>query len=255
MQNIRLIIEYDGGKFFGFQDQGRDDQPTIQGALEKALEQTTGESLRVVGAGRTDAGVHALGQVINIKTRTKIPVERLPYALNMRLPRDIVVREAMRVPDDFHARISATSKVYRYSWYNRPFRSPLWDRFVQFVPEKLDVEAMQQAAEYFIGEHDFAAFRSAKSSTKTSVRRIIQTEWSVEMPLIQWTIEGTGFLYNMVRIMAGTILRIGLGKAPPEQARHALLSGRREDAGPTAPPQGLCMVAVKYESAWPLNER
>lgn len=243
-----MTIEYDGGNYCGFQNQGREDQPTIQAALERALELTTGESLRIVGAGRTDAGVHALGQVINVKTRTKIPVDRLPYALNTRLPRDIVVREARRVPDDFHARISALSKVYRYSWYNRPFPSPLWDRYVQFVPETLDVGGMQRAAEYFVGEHDFAAFRSARGSARTTVRRMIRSTWFVDGPLIQWTIEGTGFLYNMVRIMAGTLLQVGLGHVPAEQVRHALLSGQRNDAGPTASPKGLCMVAVNYDS-------
>lgn len=248
MQNVRMTIEYDGTNYCGFQTQGREDQPTIQAVLEKALLETTGEFLRVVGAGRTDAGVHALGQVINVKTATKIPLHRLPYALNARLPRDIVVHEATRVPDDFHARISAVSKVYRYSWYNRPFRSPFWDRYVQFVPEELNLAAMQCAARYFVGEHDFAAFRSVKSSARTTVRRIIRSDWMIDLPLIHWEVEGTGFLYNMVRIMAGTLLMIGRGKMSPEQVLHALQSGRRGDAGPTAPPQGLCMVEVKYES-------
>ncbi len=247
MQNVRMTIEYDGGNYCGFQRQGREDQPTIQAELEKALLLTTGESLRVIGAGRTDAGVHALGQVINVKTATDIPLSRLPYALNARLPRDIVVREAIRVPDDFHARISAVSKVYRYTWYNRPFRSPFWDRYVQFVSQELDLAAMERAARYFVGEHDFAAFRSVNSSAKTTVRRIFRSELTIDQPLIHWEVEGNGFLYNMVRIMAGTLLMIGLGKMSPEQVLLALRSGRREDAGPTAPPQGLCMLEVKYE--------
>lgn len=246
-RRIRLTIEYDGTGYCGFQDQGREDRPSIQATLEFAWEKLTGERLRVVGAGRTDAGVHALGQVVHLDSNTRIPVDRIPFALNTHLPRDIVVLRAEVVEPTFHARFSASSKVYRYLWFNRPIRSPLFEHRAQWVPEPLRIEAMQEAARLFIGTHDFAAFRSAKGSAKSSVRRILDASVTSDcQPIIQFTVEGDGFLYNMVRIMAGTLLEVGLGRTEPEDVARALQSGVREHAGPTAPPHGLYLVAVRY---------
>lgn len=249
-RSIRLIIEYDGTDYCGFQDQGRPDRPSIQSTLEAAWEEMTGERVRLIGSGRTDAGVHALGQVVQVSnSTTKIPLDRLPHALNVRLPRDIVVLEASEAPAGFHARYSATSKVYRYAWFNRRIRSPFWERRALWVPEPLDIGAMEEAARRLVGRHDFSAFRSAKSTVKSSVRTIFDASIRSDLPHVEFTVEGDGFLYNMVRIMAGTLLEVGLGRAAPSTVTRALRSGRREDAGATAPPHGLYLVEVRYDHA------
>lgn len=248
MQNICLIVEYDGSGYCGFQDQARPDRPSVQAALEKAVHQVTGEAQRVHGAGRTDAGVHAYGQVVHFHTHSRIPAERMPYALNRHLPFDIVVKEARRVPDAFHARKSATSKTYEYVWYNRSQPSPFWRPYAHFVPQPLYIPAMQEAAQAFVGRHDFSAFRSAQATVRSSVRTVLLADVTADLPWVRFTVEGDGFLQHMVRIMAGTLLQIGLGKEGPESVAAALRSKLRNDAGPTAPPQGLYLVRVNYEA-------
>lgn len=247
MRNIRLVLEYDGTDYCGFQDQARPDRPTVQAKLEEALAKTVGERVRITAAGRTDAGVHALGQVVNFVSDTTIPIERIPVALNTRLPKDIAVIRADVVPIDFHARYWAKAKTYRYTWYTRPVLSPFYHRYVQHVPRPLDVPAMHRAAALFVGEHDFAAFRSAHGSTKTTVRHIYASTIERTGDLVHFTIEGSGFLYNMVRIMAGTLLEIGLGRRDIDSVKEALRLGDRELAGPTAPPHGLTLVSVAYD--------
>lgn len=246
MRNIKLTLEYDGTAYCGFQDQARDDRPTIQRTLQRAIASLGAGPVKLIAAGRTDAGVHALGQVVNFHTTLRIPVERLPLAINSHLPRDIRVVQAEEVPLTFHARFDAVSKTYRYTWYTRPIASPFWYRYAHFVPHELDIEAMRNAATALIGEHDFAAFRSAHGSARSTVRRMFRSEVYRNGECVCFEIEGNGFLYNMVRIIAGTLLDIGLGRRSPGSIIRALNSGRREDLGTTAPAQGLVLVEVKY---------
>lgn len=251
MRNIRIVVEYDGTRYFGFQDQGRADRPTIQAALEEAVRQTTGERVRVIGAGRTDAGVHALGQVANFVTQARIPVERIPFALNSRLPEDIAVVAADVVPAAFHARFWAKRKTYQYRWYTRPVPSPFWRRYAMHVPARLDVAAMRSAAVHFLGEHDFKAFQAAHSSAKSTVREIYRAEIGEEGETVTFTVEGSGFLYKMVRMMAGTLLEIGLGRRDPASVPQALATGDRRFVGSTLPAHGLTLVRVTYDEPFP----
>ncbi|WP_422448589.1 tRNA pseudouridine(38-40) synthase TruA [Thermoanaerobacterium sp. DL9XJH110] len=242
--NVRILLEYDGTNYHGWQRQKN--APSVQEVLERAISAVTGEKIRVIGAGRTDAGVHALGQVANFRTDTRIPVEKLPYAINSRLPEDIAVKGAEIVPDDFHARFSARGKVYTYTIYNAPFPSPLFRNYSYFFPLSLDIEAMQEAAAHFVGEHDFKAFRATGSPVKSTVRRVRRFEIRKDRNLITMEVEADGFLYNMVRIMAGTLLEVGLHKMEPYEIASVLESGDRTRAGRTLPPQGLCLVKVVY---------
>ncbi|NPV71807.1 MAG: tRNA pseudouridine(38-40) synthase TruA [Firmicutes bacterium] len=275
MRNIRITIQYDGSSYQGFQVQG--EAPTIQRAIQDALEVIVGERVPVTGAGRTDAGVHALGQVINFRTASSIPVDRFPHALNSVLPDDIVVVAAAEVPAGFHARYSATSKVYTYTFWNGPFPSPFYRRYSLWVPQSIDVEAMKAVAAEFVGTHDFVAFRSTGSSAVTTRRTVLRSTVDehpaleparggganggpgedggvapgsggthVSHRIVVFTVEADGFLYNMVRVMAGTLLEAGLGKRSAEDVRRALFSGERRLAGPTLPPQGLCLEDVRY---------
>lgn len=247
MRNIMMVIEYDGTAYHGFQKQAGSGLATIQETLEETLRRLTGEEITVTGAGRTDAGVHALGQVINFNTRSSIPEERFPYAINALLPPDIVAREAREAPADFHARFAAKSKVYRYTIYNERTPTALQRLYSLHVPVKLDVAAMQAAAGLLVGEHDFAAFRAAGSSAKTTVRHVTRLNVEKDGPLIYFTAEANGFLYNMVRIITGTLIYVGKGKLTPEDVGSALESGDRTKTGPTVPPHGLVMLQVKYQ--------
>lgn len=246
MRNIMMVVEYDGTNYHGFQKQAGSGLATIQETLEEALQKLTGENPVVIGSGRTDAGVHALGQVINFNTGASIPVDRFPYALNTLLPPDIVTREAREVPADFHAQFRARSKVYRYTIYNARTPTALYRQYSLYVPVKLNVAAMQSAAGVLMGEHDFAAFRAAGSSAKTTVRHVTGLKVEDNDPFIYITVEANGFLYNMVRIITGTLIYVGKGKLTPEEVRMALSSGDRTKTGPTVPPRGLCMLEVKY---------
>lgn len=247
MRNIMMVIEYDGTNYHGFQKQAGSGLATIQETLEEALHRLTGEEPVVTGAGRTDAGVHAFGQVINFHTGASIPAGRFPYALNTFLPPDITAREAREVPADFHAQFAAKSKRYRYTIYNARIPSPLNRLYSLHVPVKLDVAAMRSAARLLVGEHDFAAFRAAGSSAKTTVRHLTRLDVEANGPFIYITAEADGFLYNMVRIITGTLLYVGKGKLTPEDVRSALESGDRTRTGPTVPPHGLTMLEVKYQ--------
>ncbi|TYP50339.1 tRNA pseudouridine(38-40) synthase TruA [Thermosediminibacter litoriperuensis] len=242
--NVKILLEYDGTNYHGWQKQNN--ALTVQEVLEKAVYVLTGERVSIIGAGRTDAGVHARGQVANFRTNTRIPVERLPYALNSKLPEDITVKGAKAVPDDFHARYSARAKVYTYSIYNAPFPSPLLRRYSYFFPLPLDVEAMRRAGKAFMGVHDFAAFRASRSTVKSSVRNITRLDVKKCGDLITIEVEADGFLYNMVRIIAGTLLEVGTGKRDPEEIPSIIESRDRERAGVTLPAHGLCLEKVIY---------
>ncbi|NLN20112.1 MAG: tRNA pseudouridine(38-40) synthase TruA [Firmicutes bacterium] len=246
MRNIKMTLSYDGTAYHGFQDQGPG-IPTIQRSLETAIHKLTGERLRVTGAGRTDAGVHALGQVINIRTSGSIPVERWPYALNAVLPQDIVVRDARVVHPDFHAQYWARKKRYRYTIDNGPVPCVFRRRYAYRVYHALDVEAMAEAASLLEGRHDFAAFRSVGSGVESTVRTLYELRVERCGDMIQITACADGFLYNMMRIIVGTLLEVGKSKRPPKWVKEVLMSRQRHLAGPTVPGLGLCLMEVIYD--------
>ncbi|OUN00821.1 MAG: tRNA pseudouridine(38,39,40) synthase TruA [Firmicutes bacterium ZCTH02-B6] len=248
MRNIRCVVAYDGTEFLGFQRQAGGQ--TVQGVLEDAVASLTGEQVRVLGAGRTDAGVHAAGQVVAFRTASRIPVERWPYALNSRLPPSVVVTDAAEAPAQFHPRRDAVAKVYQYTIWNGRFPSPFWSRWALHVPTPLDVEAMAQAAAMLVGRHDFAAFRAAGSTpVKSTVRHLMNLaveRCPREPECVRIVARADGFLYHMVRNIAGTLLVVGQGRRPPGWVAEVLAGRRREAAGPTAPAHGLCLVRVEY---------
>lgn len=246
LRNIRLTVSYDGTDYHGFQAQPGTER-TIQGQLEKAIQKLTGEKASVIGSGRTDAGVHARGQVINFHTSSTIPISRFALALNSLLPYDIVITDANEVSAEFHARKSAISKTYRYSVYNSRFPDVLARRIQYHVPQPLAREHMEQALQYVIGEHDFTSFCSVKSTQRSHVRTIYEARLECyEDGLYHIYLTGNGFLYNMVRIIAGTIIEVGLGKRTVEQFRSLLALKDRTQAGITAPPHGLVLWQVNY---------
>ncbi|GBF31922.1 tRNA pseudouridine synthase A [Desulfocucumis palustris] len=247
MRNIKLTVAYDGTRYHGFQEQRGTGLPTIQEELEKALQLLSGQVIRLIGAGRTDSGVHARGQVVNFDAGDwRIPTDRIPLAMNSRLPVDIAVLSARDVPEDFHARFSAVAKTYIYSIYNSRVPDPLLRRFTYFVPRMLDHGAMDGAGAMLVGRHDFSAFKAEGTPVKSTVRTIYGLNVGRHGNIIKITVRGDGFLYNMVRIIAGTLLEVGLGKQSPEYLLAVLKSKRRELAGATVPPQGLCLLEVEY---------
>ena len=197
--------------------------------------------------GRTDAGVHALGQVANFKTNTNIPIEKMAMAINSNLKKSIVIKEAKEVEEDFHARYNCKRKTYQYVINNSPYGSAIYRNLEYCFSSKLDVQAMKKAIQYFEGEHDFKAFKASGTSSKSSVRTIYQAELLTNGDKIIIRLTGNGFLYNMVRIIAGTILEVGLGKIKPEEIPEIIKSKDRQKAGKTLPPQGLYLVEVNYE--------
>ncbi len=243
MKNIAMRIKFDGGAYHGWQFQ--ENAVTVQETIESALLKTCGERVRVTGCSRTDAGVHALDYVLNFKSDTKIPTERLPYALNYRLPRDITATEAWIADDNFNARFSAKGKRYIYLINNDVFKSPFLERYSWHFPYKLDLESMERAAEHFHGVHDFRGFMASGGQQNTTVRtvRICSAE-RIFQNIIKITVEADAFLYNMVRIITGTLVGAGCGKIRPEDISDIIKSGDRRRAGSTAPPQGLFLRYV-----------
>ncbi|HHW00721.1 MAG TPA: tRNA pseudouridine(38-40) synthase TruA [Clostridiaceae bacterium] len=244
MRNIKLIIEYDGTSYHGWQSQNN--AVAVQDVIEKALLKLTGEKCSIIGSGRTDAGVHALGQVANFVTNSNIPPEKFSYALNNILPDDIVIRNSEEVPLNFHARFSATGKKYRYVIYNSRQRSALHRNRAYFVPYPLDFHSMEKAIGYFVGTHDFTAFKAADSGVKTNVRTITGTWLKKDDEIITFEIAGNGFLYNMVRIIVGTLVEVGIGKLSADDIPYIIESRDRRKAGRTAPPHGLYLMEVYY---------
>lgn len=246
MRNIKLIIEYDGTNYCGWQVQ--ENGPTIQGAVEKALLAVTGENITVNGSGRTDAGVHARGQAANFMTESTIPGEKFAYALNNKLPRDIVIRESGEVPPDFHARFSAIGKKYSYRIYNSKFPSALLRNYAYHVNycERLDIGRIEKAAEAFIGTYDFAGFMATGSIVKDTVRTIYELSVEKDRDMLCFNFKGNGFLYNMVRIITGTLLYAGIGKINPDEMKDIIASRDRKRAGLTAPASGLYLEEVYY---------
>lgn len=247
MRNIKLTVAYDGTAYHGFQEQRGTGLPTVQEELEKALSGLAGRRVQVIGAGRTDAGVHARGQVINFDARGwNIPTDRIPQAMNGVLPHDIAVLGAGDVPEDFHSRFSARAKEYRYAIYNSRLPDPFLRRYSCFFPRALDIGEMREASNYLKGKHDFSAFKAEGTPVKSAVRTIFDISFIQSGHIIELVFLGDGFLYNMVRIITGTLLEVGLKKYPPQRVSEILASGDRTKAGPTAPPQGLCLVKVYY---------
>lgn len=245
MRNIKLIIEYDGKDFNGWQKQP--DKPNIQGSIERAIEVITGEKVDLIASGRTDAGVNALGQVANFKIEKDFPIEKIPYALNSQLKKSIRVKSAEEVDERFHSRYGCKRKTYRYTINNSEQGTAIYRDMEYHYPIKLDENKMNEAAQYLIGEHDFKAFKASGTSSKSSVRTIYNAKVWREGDLVIIELTGNGFLYNMVRIIAGTLLEIGEGKNKPEEMKNIIASCDRTKAGKTLLPNGLCLMNVEYE--------
>ena len=245
MRNIKLIIEYDGKDFNGWQKQPN--KLNIQGEIEKAIERITGEKVDLMASGRTDAGVHAIGQVANFKTNSNIPIEKIPIALNTNLKKSIIIKSAEEVEERFHSRLNCKRKTYRYIINNSKYGTAIYRNLETHIPMKLNIKKMQEAVKYFEGEHDFKAFKASGTSSKSSVRTIYKAEViQKENEKIYIELTGSGFLYNMVRIISGTLVDVGLGKIEPEEKENIIKSQKRENAGKTLPPQGLYLVKVEY---------
>lgn len=245
MQNFKLIIEYDGTAYHGWQRQA--EAPSVQAELERALEGMTRSRITVIGAGRTDAGVHALGQVANFRCATRLTTAAFLKGLNSLLPGDIAIRDCVLVPEGFHARFDARSKRYHYRILNRTARAAVGRDYAWFVHRPLDVRAMGQAAERLIGRHDFKAFESAGSPRAHTRRHVMAADWT-EGPdrRLTFRIQADGFLRGMVRNIVGTLVMVGLGKLEPLQVDAILASRDRRRAGATAPARGLFLVEVHY---------
>ena len=219
----------------------------IQGEIERAIEEITGEKVDLIASGRTDAGVHALAQMANFKTNSKLPVEKYPIALNTKLKKSIRIQKAEEVEENFHSRYHCKQKTYRYIINNSGQGSSIYRNLEYFIPNKLDVEKMQEAVKYFEGEHDFKAFKASGTSSKSSVRTIYKAKVEKQGERIIIELTGNGFLYNMVRIIAGTLVEVGLGKIKPEEISEIIEKKERANAGKTLPPQGLYLVKVEYK--------
>ena len=245
MRNIKLEIEYDGKEFNGWQKQPN--KLNIQGTIEKAIEAITKEEIELMASGRTDAGVHATGQIANFKTNSNIPIEKFAIAINSNLKKSILIKSAEEVEQKFHSRLSCKRKTYRYIINNSEEGTAIYRNLETHISKKLDIEKMKQAVKYFEGEHDFKAFKSSGTSSKSSIRIIFKAEVIEEGNNKIWIeLTGNGFLYNMVRIISGTLVEVGLGNMNPEDIPYILKSGKRDKAGKTLPPQGLYLINVEY---------
>ena len=243
-RNIKLTIEYDGKKFGGWQK-----QPTklnIQGEIEQAIKEITGEDIELNASGRTDSGVHSLGQVANFKTNSDISIEKFAIAINSKFKKSIVIKKAEEVDKDFHARYNCKGKKYRYIINNSYQGTAIYRDLECHIPQKLDVQKMKEGIKYFEGEHDFKGFRASGTSSKNTVRNIYKAEIKQEGERVIIELTGNGFMYNMVRIIAGTIVDVGMGKIKPEEISQIIEAKDRSKAGKTLPPHGLYLVEVYY---------
>ena len=247
MRNIRLVIEYDGKDFNGWQKQPN--KLNIQGEIERAISLITGEEkIDLIASGRTDAGVHAIGQVANFKTNNiSIPIDKFALAINTKLKKSIRIKKAEEVEERFHSRYTCKRKTYRYVINNNQCESAIYRNLEYHLPMRLNIENMQKAIKYFEGEHDFKAFKASGTCSKSSVRKIYLAQ-VIQGPENRIYIEltGNGFLYNMVRIIAGTLVDVGLGKIKPEEIPEIIIQGDRKRAGKTLPPNGLFLMKVEY---------
>ncbi len=245
MRNIKLVLRYDGTRYSGWQSQEHEEN-TIQGKLTAVLERMTGESIRLAGSGRTDAGVHALGQVANFRTESPFSCEKLKEELNQYLPEDMAVLSVEEADQRFHSRLNAVRKTYLYRIWNSPVHNVFERKYVYPLEQALDVEAMRQAADRLLGTHDFRAFSSYRRTKKSTVRTLEKITIEKNGEEIRLRFTGNGFLYHMVRILTGTLIEVGMNKKKPEDMDEILASLNRDKAGFTAPAQGLFLINVEY---------
>ena len=246
MKRVMLTVAYDGTNYHGWQVQPNGE--TIEGILNRCLSELLGEDVAVTGASRTDSGVHALGNVAVFDTDSPIPADKISYALNRRLPEDIKVQKSEEVDDAFHPRHTASRKTYEYRIYCAPFPMPVRRLYAHFTYVPMDVALMQSAAAYLVGTHDFKSFCSTEAQVETTVRRIDSLDVATEGKEIVIRVTGRGFLYNMVRIIAGTLMEVGRGHMAPEEVKRILDAKDRQTAGPTAPACGLTLMKILYET-------
>lgn len=244
MKRVGLVVAYDGTNYSGWQIQPNG--ITIQGVLNDALSDLLGEKIEIMGASRTDAGVHALGNVAVFDTNTRIPGEKISYALNQRLPEDIRIQLSEEVEPDFHPRYCDSEKTYEYRILNRKFPVPTERLYSYFYHYKLDIEKMREATSYLIGRHDFASFCGTGAQVKSTVRTITGIDVWRDGDIVTIRVKGEGFLYNMVRIIAGTLIRVGGGFIEPQQIKKILEVKDRTLAGETARPEGLTLIGIRY---------
>lgn len=245
MPNYRLTIQYDGGRYKGWQKLGNTDN-TIQGKLEGVLSELVGEETEIIGCSRTDAGVHAFGQIGNFRTAGNFSEAEIMEYFNRYLPGDISVISVDVVSDRFHSRYNAGSKTYLYKIWNKTYSNPFMRRYSMHVEDKLDIDKMKRAAGFFIGEHDFTAYSNAKSKKKSMVRKIISIDIENEDGFIDIRIKGDGFLHNMVRKMVGSLIEVGLGKIQADSIPDIIDSGVRKNTGRMAEPWGLYLERIEY---------
>lgn len=245
MKRVMLTVAYDGTGYHGWQLQPN--VITVESVLNEKLSELFGEEIRVIGASRTDTGVHALGNIAVFDTNARMPAEKVSYALNQRLPEDIRIQKSIEVPIDFHPRHQNSRKTYEYKILNREFPQPIQRLYAHFTYVPLDIERMQKAADYFVGEHDYKSFCSVNTVAETTVRTIYALTVEKQDEMITIRVTGSGFLYNMVRIIAGTLMEVGRGNLEPENIPDILNSLDRTKAGPTAPACGLTLVKYQYE--------
>jgi len=244
VNNIAIRLMYDGTQYHGWQMQK--EMQTVQGTLEEALSRVCGHNVKVSGCGRTDAGVHAETYCANFKTQSRIPPDRLPLAVNSLLPPDIAVQSAVIAPDGFDANLSCIKKEYTYRIFNAKIRNPFYSKRTHFYPKALDIPAMKKAAAHFVGTHDFAAVRSVGTETKTTVRTVHWYEVESIGGMVELRACANGFLYNMARAMAGTLLYVSEGKITPDDLPNLLELRDRSLTGPTVPPHGLYLTRIWY---------
>lgn len=245
MKRVKLVVAYDGTNYHGWQVQ--DNGITIEEVLNRTISELVQEDIKVIGASRTDAGVHACGNVAVFDTESRIPGDKFSFALNQRLPEDIRIQESCEVDADFHPRYADTVKTYEYNILNRRFELPTKRLYAVFCYYPMDIERMNQAAAYLVGEHDFKSFCSAGAQVQTTVRTIYAVNVTKADDMVHIRITGNGFLYNMVRIIAGTLMQVGTGLMEPEQVKEILEARDRSKAGPTAVAKGLTLVEIRYE--------
>ena len=245
MKRVKLVVAYDGTNYHGWQVQ--DNGITIEEVLNRTISELVQEDIKVIGASRTDAGVHACGNVAVFDTESRIPGDKISFALNQRLPDDIRIQESCEVDADFHPRYADTVKTYEYNILNRRFELPSKRLYAAFCYYPMDIERMNQAAAYLVGEHDFKSFCSAGAQVQTTVRTIYAVNVTKEDDMVHIRITGNGFLYNMVRIIAGTLMQVGTGLIEPELVMEILEARDRSKAGPTAVAKGLTLVEIRYE--------
>ena len=241
---VCLTVAYDGTNYHGWQLQPKGS--TIESVLNQALSDLLGENIQVTGASRTDSGVHSLGNLAVFDTETRIPAEKISYAINQRLPEDIVAQQSMEVPADFHPRHRKSKKTYEYRILNRRFQDPTRRKHVYFYHAPLNEQSMEEAAQYLCGEHDFKSFCSVHTAVETTVRTIYDIHVRREGDEVRIRVTGSGFLYNMVRIIAGTLVLAGSGKILPKDMGRILEKKDRKAAGPTAPAHGLTMIGIEF---------